>query len=123
MTDSHATEPTGVAPVPTTTPTPERYFDIFESIEDVWNEFNIVAADVTDEEIVLAAYCYEDYSGSAIVVYRREEKLFLVEGSHCSCYGLEGQWSPDETLPGALHMMDLSSYFDDDVKAALKAIQ
>lgn len=36
------------------------------------------------------------------VVFRKEDKLYEVHGSHCSCYGLEGQWSPEETSFEAL---------------------
>lgn len=54
-------------------------------------------------EILLAYYCYEDYSGSAFVLFRKDGKLYEVNGSHCSCYGLEGQWSPEETSIDALH--------------------
>ncbi len=48
-------------------------------------------------EILLAYYCYEDYSGEAFVLYRKDGQIFEVNGSHCSCYGLEGQWEPEET--------------------------
>ncbi len=55
-----------------------------------------------DAEILLAYYCYEDYSGSAFVLFRKEGKLYEVNGGHCSCYGLEGQWEPEETTKDAL---------------------
>ena len=52
-----------------------------------------------DIEILLASYTYQDYSGSAFVLFRKKSdgKLYEVNGSHCSCYGLEGQWLPEET--------------------------
>jgi len=47
---------------------------------------------------------YEDYSGSADVLYRDGNTYFYVSGSHCSCYGLEDNWEPEaytlETLIG-----------------------
>jgi len=46
----------------------------------------------TADEVVFACYTYEDYSGRAMVLYTRNGQLFEVEGSHCSCNGLEGQW-------------------------------
>lgn len=58
----------------------------------------------TEEEVLLAYYTYEDYSGSAFVLYQKDGKLFEVHGSHCSCYGLEGQWEPEETTYAALSM-------------------
>ena len=53
-------------------------------------------------EILLAAYQYEAYSGEAFVLFRRDGKLYEVNGGHCSCYGLEGQWEPEETTLAAL---------------------
>ena len=48
-------------------------------------------------EVLFAYYSYEDYSGKAFVLFRRDGKLYEVNGSHCSCYGLEDQWEPEET--------------------------
>lgn len=53
-------------------------------------------------EILLASYSYENYSGDAFVLFRREGKFYEVNGSHCSCYGLEGQWEPEEVTIDAL---------------------
>lgn len=65
-------------------------------------EFDKIAGDFDGVEILLAYYTYECYSGDAYVLFRKEGKLFDVEGGHCSCYGLEGQWSPEETTIEAL---------------------
>lgn len=48
------------------------------------------------EQVIFAEYIDTCYSGSAVVVYRNGDKVYEVTGSHCSCYGLEGQWDPDE---------------------------
>lgn len=53
-------------------------------------------------EVLFASYTYENYSGSATVIFRRDGKLYEAHGSHCSCYGLEDQWSPEETFLEAL---------------------
>jgi hypothetical protein len=58
-------------------------------------------------EILLASYAYENYSGDAFVLARKDGKLYEVNGGHCSCYGLEGQWAPEETTIAALrHRLD-----------------
>lgn len=44
--------------------------------------------------ILFASYGYQNYSGDAFVLFEKEGDLFEVNGSHCSCYGLEGQWEP-----------------------------
>lgn len=45
-------------------------------------------------DILFASYGYQNYSGDAFVLFEKEGDLFEVNGSHCSCYGLEGQWEP-----------------------------
>jgi len=62
--------------------------------DSVYEEFCI---DPLPGLIVYGFYSYEDYSGYAYVLYRDEDGvLWEVEGSHCSCNGLEEQWSPGE---------------------------
>lgn len=53
-------------------------------------------------EILLASYGTPSYEGYAFVLFRRDGKLFEVNGSHCSCYGLEGQWDPEEVTADEL---------------------
>ncbi len=48
-------------------------------------------------EVLLASYTYRAYEGDAFVLFRKDGQLFEVNGGHCSCYGLEGQWKPEET--------------------------
>ena len=67
-------------------------------------------------EVLLASYGTEDFSGDAFVLFRKDGKLYEVNGSHCSCYGLEDQsysgerhtqWEPEETTIEALrHRLD-----------------
>lgn len=58
-------------------------------------------------DILLASYSYECYSGDAFVLFRKDGKLYEVNGGHCSCYGLEGQWEPEETTVEAiLHRLE-----------------
>jgi len=49
-------------------------------------------------KIIFADYTYEDYSGSSLVIFESVDgELYEVHGSHCSCYGLEDQWEPEQT--------------------------
>ena len=50
-----------------------------------------------DINVLFASYSYENYSGDAFVLFEKDGKLYEVNGSHCSCYGLEGQFEPEET--------------------------
>lgn len=48
--------------------------------------------------LLFAAYKkYEFASGYAFVLFERDGVLYEVNGTHCSCYGLENQWDPEET--------------------------
>lgn len=99
----------------------QKYFGIFGDRQQIIGEFfksysweepmNVPEDFPTDDEIVFAAYLYEDYSGTAIVVFKRGDQYYVVHGGHCSCYGLEGQWDPEETSYEALCMYKLSSMF------------
>ena len=67
-------------------------------------DYNEVASDwsenlekVSKYTFIAYEYSYENYEGMAFGVLERDNKLFIVEGSHCSCYGLEEQWEPEET--------------------------
>lgn len=88
-----------------------KYFGHFTCAADVARDFSDVADDgytskndivIKEDEILLASYGGRDYEGAAIVIFVRDEKYYEVHGSHCSCNGLEGQWSPEETSMEAL---------------------
>lgn len=78
------------------------YYGEWEKKEDVLNDFRVSEQEVEGCEILFAYYTYEDYDGRAFVLFEKEGKLFEVNGSHCSCYVLEDQWEPEETLTSAL---------------------
>jgi hypothetical protein len=69
------------------------YGEYFGSKADICKEFNIGDFDGV---VLFADYSYEDYSGDAVVLYVNDGKFYLVDGGHCSCHGLEDQWSPEE---------------------------
>lgn len=49
-----------------------------------------------EENIIFASYTEVNGNGTAFVLFRKDNKLYEVNGSHCSCHGLEGQWEPEE---------------------------
>lgn len=71
-------------------------------LEALKKDFDLLDVDLEGVDILLASYTYEDYDGTAFVLFLKDGKLFEVHGSHCSCYGLEGQWDPEETTVEAL---------------------
>ena len=100
---------------------PKYSGDYFKSREHVAREFEegtgdrysddiskfAVAADFPrDKDILYASYEHGGYEGWAFVLFQRGGKLFEVHGSHCSCFGLEGQWKPEETSWAAIAMRE-----------------
>jgi hypothetical protein len=73
------------------------YNDWSESgIEGLMCDFRISESEMDGVTIIYATYTYEDYSGSAYVLFVKHGKYYEVHGSHCSCMGLEEQWDPEE---------------------------
>lgn len=72
----------------------QNYYEDFSSWEDVQSNYQM--SEEEPDDIYFADYTYENYTGDSTVIYRRGEKIYEVNGSHCSCYGLEGQWEPEE---------------------------
>jgi hypothetical protein len=66
-----------------------------------------------DDEILFASYGGASYEGDAFVLFERAGKLYENTGGHCSCYGLEGQWEPEETTWDALVMRKLAVTAED----------
>ena len=48
-----------------------------------------------NHNILFASYGYRNYEGDAWVLFEKGGKLYEVNGSHCSCYGLENQWDEE----------------------------
>lgn len=78
------------------------YFENFTCVDDVIKEYCISEKEMQNVEIIYAAYNTPDYEGYSQVIFIRDRKLYEVNGSHCSCSGLEGQWLPEETTLAAL---------------------
>lgn len=65
--------------------------------------------------ILFASYSYANYSGDAWVLFEQNGELYEVNGSHCSCYGLEGQWEPDRvSLKELEHRLLNGTWGEDD---------
>ena len=69
------------------------------------------------EDVIWARYEYECYEGNALVIYMRGDTLYEVHGSHCSCYGLEDQWDPEDTTWAALAMRQ---YLPDELQELIR---
>lgn len=68
----------------------------FDDWADVMRQFD-VKEDPRPSQVLYTWYDSDgSYSFSAYVVYRKGRHYYTVTGSHCSCYGLEGQWEPEQ---------------------------
>ena len=101
-----------------------KYFGSWSCKEDVARDFHVLVECVGD--VLFAWYGLGDYEGSAFVLFELNGKLYEVHGSHCSCYGLEECWNPEESDVEALTRIwkdgyYFSSYYEDGdrAKAAL----
>lgn len=77
--------------------------DIKEGLVSHWEASQ---EEVDRFDILVAQEEYEQYEGYAFYLLREKEtgKLFEVNGGHCSCYGFEGQFEPEETSVEAMKM-------------------
>lgn len=103
------------------------YVEAFESIEDIAGEYGgdynfryhrkdfkksvwperfpgttKILNDLKGAKILVAWYGHGGYEGSSFVLYQKDGELWEVNGSHCSCGGLEDQWSPEKTSWAAI---------------------
>lgn len=83
----------------------QLYLEDFSSWEEVISAYQL-SDHKTEPKYVLASYSVGGYEGSSIVIFGDSiDNLSFVHGSHCSCYGLEGQWDPEDTpLKSLIHM-------------------
>ena len=78
------------------------YFGEFDSLESIKKEFSLSDAELEGVDIIYANYDCPPYEGHAQVIFHKNGLFYEVNGNHCSCYGLEGQWEPKETSLQAL---------------------
>jgi hypothetical protein len=78
------------------------FYGEFTSKDDICRAF---AIEDFQGIVVYAVYDLGSYEGSATVIFINQGKFWHVFGSHCSCYGLETQWSPEEMPLEALMKM------------------
>lgn len=105
-----------------------KYFNQWSGIDDLhkdfldygeWEDGKRLKDFPTDKEILFASYELGGYEGDSTVLFQRDGKLYQNSASHCSCYGLEGQWGPDEVVPEQL--LKQSAPYEDHGDEAIAA--
>ncbi len=77
-------------------------------------------------KILFATYGLANYEGEAWVLFSENNELFEVNGGHCSCYGLEGQWEKEPVVLKELKnrlekgTLGTNSYADNEFATELK---
>ena len=69
-------------------------------IDRIVDEYKVDKEEVTKYHILIAYQSEGDWgcdSSSWFLLKDNDENLFEVSGGHCSCYGFEGQWEPQES--------------------------
>ena len=102
----------------------------FENEEDMIGQFNITPDTLKGLRVVLAWYGYGCYDGSAFVLLQKTRggEFYEVNASHCSCYGLEGQFDLEEvTLEDLQFRLENgslleSTYYDEESNARVALI-
>jgi len=88
------------------------YLHCWSNEQYMLKSFGIKKEDLDGFEVLLASYEMEGLDGYAFVLLKKDGQLFEVNGNHCSCFGLEGQWALEETSKEALlHRMKKVSIF------------
>ena len=93
------------------------YLGDWSDIQEMCQDFDVDEKKLEAEGVyvLLAIYEQESYEGSAFVLFMDDEgKLYEVNGGHCSCYGLEEQWQPEETTEEAIRHRMKEGYFGYD---------
>jgi hypothetical protein len=96
---------------------------LLEQIAIDWELSTEQVAEISGAKVHYHDYAPGSYCGSAITVWEKDGKLFEANGSHCSCFGLEDQWSPEETTWLALSTRGWEfedSYYEWDQEQAKK---
>lgn len=103
------------------------YIDEFKCNQDIADQFSnseeekdFIQYLLDSSEVLLAWYGGGAWDGEAMVIYKSKGKLYEVTGSHCSCYGLEGQWDPVEVSYKTLAMREPSPWQDEEYTEAYK---
>lgn len=77
----------------------ELFLDFFSGGKsEIARQFSIPLDELKDKHFLYAhySYPYDDYTAEAYLLFIENDKLYEVDAGHCSCYGLEGQFEPEE---------------------------
>ncbi len=69
-----------------------------ELVEHIIKEYGVNSKELNQYDILIAYEDEGEWEGySWFFIQDKNGNVYEVEGSHCSCYGFEGQWEPMES--------------------------
>jgi hypothetical protein len=76
------------------------YTDGFDSVKEAILKQEIIELikKIDNINILFASYYYRNYHGEAWILFEENKELFEINASHCSCFGLEGQFDPEKVI-------------------------
>jgi len=74
----------------------DALFGDFSSRGEVEDRFEDLGC-LDGADVVVGTYDWGNWEGYAWLCFRRAGRWYVVSAGHCSCNGLEGMWSPEET--------------------------
>ena len=83
-------------------------FDGFASWGEICHLFENY--DIEPDQLYAALYDILHYDGCANVLFKKNDLYYWAYGSHCSCYGLERQWDPEEYKTKELFIEAIKKY-------------
>lgn len=92
----------------------KAFCDAREWEEEIFEKKLAEIQPAREPALVFAAYDYGNWEGYSLVIYKHKGKWWVNEAGHCSCYGLEGSWSPTPHTKADIEKMYIkNSYYDD----------
>lgn len=72
------------------------FLNAWSNEDEVFKDFATTKG--KEVKVLFASYGCDNYEGDAFVLLAENGVLYEASGAHCSCYGLEGQWEPEEVV-------------------------
>lgn len=80
-----------------------KFLGQWDDIIEVARSYDVPLDTFDEYNVIVANYQYGNYEGDAYILLEKDGEYFESFGSHCSCYGLEGQFDLEKVTEHELH--------------------
>ena len=85
--------------------------DVYDDVNKMLEDFEENASILDGVDLMVVEGESEYYQESLACIYRKNDKYYCFQASHCSCYGFEGLWEENEaTLKAIKHWAENGEY-------------